>query len=273
MKLLEIIILAIIQGVTEFLPISSSGHLSLFQNIFERMKQTSADHAPLDILLHFGTFIATALFFRREIFQLIKGLFFKPAESHSLLQGHERKILLLIIIATIPTGLMGLTLEPYFELMIDNTLFVSIMLLITALVLLTAKFSSPRRAAWNFGMFIALAIGFAQGLAIIPGLSRSGLTIVTALLLGMDRESAFKFSFLISLPAILGATLLKIKDLNFYDANLMQGYIIGMMLTAVIGYVSLIVLSKMVLTKKLHLFSYYCLAIGALGILLHLYGF
>jgi undecaprenyl-diphosphatase len=273
MKLFEIIILAIIQGLTEFLPISSSGHLSLFQNIFEKIKGTSSENATLDILLHFGTFIATALFFRKEIVQLIKGLFSKKPQDHSLFQGHERKIVLVIAIAMIPTVLMGLLLEPYFEVMIDNTLLVGIMLFITALILFTAKFSSPRKNAWEIGLFIALAVGLAQGLAIIPGLSRSGLTIVTALLLGMDRESAFRFSFLISLPAIFGATLLNVKELNFYDVNLMGGYIIGMTVTAVIGYVSLIVLGKMVLTKKIHLFSYYCLAIGALGIFLYLYGF
>ncbi len=273
MKLLEIIILAIIQGLTEFLPVSSSGHLSLFQNILEKLKGSSSESATLDVLLHFGTFIATALFFRREIVQLINGLFSKQKKDHSLFLGQERRVILLIAIAMIPTALMGLLLEPYFEGMIDNTLLVGIMLLITTLILFASKFSSPRRKAWEFGLVIALAIGFAQGFAIVPGLSRSGLTIVTALLLGVERESAFKFSFLISLPAILGATLLKAKELNFYDANLMQGYIIGLLLTAVIGYVSLIVLGKMVLTQKLHLFSYYCLAIGALGIILYLYGF
>lgn len=273
MKLIEIVLLAIIQGLTEFLPVSSSGHLALLQNIFEKLKGVSSENATLDILLHFGTLVATAIFFRREIIQLALGLFAKPSSGHSLFRGKERRIILFIIIALIPTVLMGLFLEPFFENMIDSTLLVGLMLFMTALILFASKFFSPRKSAWELGFMVALIIGFSQGLAIIPGLSRSGLTIVTALMLGVDRESSFKFSFLISLPAIFGATLLRLKEINFSDAIMMQGYIIGMALTAVIGYVSLIVLGKMVLTKKLHLFSYYCFAMGALGIVLYLCGF
>ncbi len=181
---------------------------------------------------------------------MTRGFFSKEYREDILFHGHERKIIFLIALSIIPTALMGFLFEPFFEGMIDNTLLVSIMLLATGFILFTSKFFYAQKNKWDFGILAALIIGLAQGFSILPGLSRSGLTIATALMLGVNRESAFKFSFLISMPAILGATLLKIKDLNFYDTNVIQGYIIGMVITAVVGYVSLIILGKMVLTKN-----------------------
>ena len=208
MGFLEIVILAIIQGLTEFLPVSSSGHLALFQNIFEKLKGVTSENATLDILLHFGTLVATAFFFRKEIIQLARGFFSKESRKDSLFQGYERKIIFLIVLSLIPTALMGFFFNPYFEGMIHNTLLVGIMLSVTSLVLFISKYGRPRKNKWDFGILEALIIGLAQGFSILPGLSRSGLTIVTALMFGVDRESAFKFSFLISMPAILGATRL-----------------------------------------------------------------
>ncbi|MEW5807748.1 MAG: undecaprenyl-diphosphate phosphatase [Acidobacteriota bacterium] len=269
MTLLEIIILSIIQGLTEFLPISSSGHLAIMQTLFERWSNKVTENATLDILLHFGTLMATAIYFRRELFDLGRGFFYKARIEGSIFSGYERRILILIVVSLIPTGIIGLLIEPLFEEMLHSVILVGIMLGITALSLFLTKFSNPSRGLWEVRVRDALIVGTVQGLAVIPGLSRSGLTIATALILGWKREEAFRFSFLISMPAILGATLLQMIKIDFSNGTMMN-YLSGMLLAGIVGYISLFFLRSIIIVKKFHIFSFYCLAAGAFAIIIAL---
>lgn len=270
MTFFEIMILAVIQGLTEFLPVSSSGHLSMMQTIFERSKGILTENATLDILLHFGTLLATVLFFRKEILALVRGLFPGLQREDSVFRGRGRRMIVLIICALVPTGAIGLGLGPIFEKMLHNNLLVGIMFGLTAAILYTSRYFVPSKSFASVTMADAFIIGIIQGIAVMPGLSRSGVTIATALMLGWDRKDAFDFSFLISIPAILGATLLEIKHLQFQDMSTMRNYCAGLIIAGVIGYVSLIFLRHMVIGKRFYLFSFYCAAAAIASIIIYL---
>ncbi len=266
MSFIEIIILAIIQGLTEFLPVSSSGHLAIMQGIFEKAQEIVTQNATLDIMLHFATLFATAIFFRREIIDLVRGSSTRHARSASSLKGSERKTLVLMIVALIPTGIIGLVLNPFFEGMLHNMFLVGIMLGITSIMLFTSRFFASSKNTHDIRITDAVIVGLAQGIAVIPGLSRSGLTIAAALMLGWEREYAFKFSFIISMPAILGATLLEMRNLHVRNVPMLGSYFLGMVIAGVIGYLSLILLRHTVTGRKFHIFSYYCALVACCAI-------
>jgi undecaprenyl-diphosphatase len=245
---MQTIILGLIQGLTEWLPISSTGHLRLTEHFLNL-------NVPIlfDVLLHGGTLIVTLLFFRKDIKNILIALAKRDFKTEN------GKLIPLIIVGTIPTALIGVIFGNAIEALFSNLLPIAGAFVICGVALYSSKIGNERKD--SIGYLEALAIGTAQGIAIIPGLSRSGLTIAVALLLGIKREKAFKFSFLLSVPAIIGAL-----GLTFYtqhDALAFAGVdwteiLVGIAVSTVVGYFALRLLRKIVADKKFYFFAFYC---------------
>ena len=258
MSFLESVILGIVQGLTEFLPISSSGHLVLIQ----RLLGLGDVDLLFDIFLHLGTLGAVIFFFRKDLFNIILNI----NKIFNIRTNPEARILFLIIIASIPTAFIGFFFKGYFEKIFDNIGLVACFLFVTGLLLFTSeRFIGTIKGKDILGMKISdsLIIGFMQGLAIAPGISRSGATISAGIFRGIDRELTARFSFLLSIPAVLGAFLFKIKD---YKQMLVTVDIIplvsGTVLAFVSGYFALKILFKVLRTHRLDIFAYYCWMVG-----------
>ncbi len=259
MGIFEALILGIIQGLTEFLPVSSSGHIELGKAILNI--QTS-DNLLYSIVVHAATALSTIIVFRKTIFDIFKGLFeFKNNESlHYTLK---------IILSMIPVGVIGVLFEEKLEaLFTGNVLLVGSMLILTGLLLTFTYFSKKTTKDISYGR--AFIIGIAQAIAILPGVSRSGSTISTALILGVDKEKATRFSFIMVLLPILGATLLKLKD-YFETPSLAGGIstpalVIGFLAAFISGLLACTWMISIVKKGKLIYFAYYCFAIGLISI-------
>ncbi len=251
-----------IQGLTEFLPISSSGHLVFFQSFL------GLREPPLffDVMLHFATLLVVLLFFRKEVLKITQGLMaiFRRRNPH------EGRILLLwVLLASLPTGLIGFLFKDWFEMLFSKPRVVGSMFLLTGLSLWLTRWTKPNgRALREMRWIDALLIGTAQGIAIIPGISRSGATISMALLCGLDRELSGRFSFLISIPAILGALVLERNKIGSSSEWFIL--MVGMVTALGIGLLSLTFLMKVIRIGKLSNFSYYCFAMGGLTLILTL---
>ncbi|OHD57129.1 MAG: hypothetical protein A2Y33_09395 [Spirochaetes bacterium GWF1_51_8] len=269
MDILQSIILAVVQGLTEFLPISSSGHLALADKLFG---PGTAD-LRFFAIVHFGTMFATIFVFWDEIAKLFKSLGTIPQAVREKKMNGELKMVLYIIIASIPTGFMGIFLKDKFESLTQSAVIVGACLLVTGTILLVTKFvRQSERTENNFGFLRALVLGVAQGVAILPGVSRSGTTIATSLYLGAERKFAGRLSFLISLPAILAVNLLEWFDPQAAcpaDGLLPKlPYIIGFVVAFGVGFLALKLLLKIVESGKFWIFSFYCFAIGITAIVL-----
>jgi len=256
----QAIFLGVVQGLTEFIPVSSSGHLVFFQSLFG-LKEPQLF---FDIMLHLGTLMAVVVFFRGDIWEIARRVrrSLKEKESYP-----STKIFIWIILATIPTGLMGILLKDWFESLFSEPKIVGGMLLITGSILwLTRLANKEGRTIESMTWIDSILIGIAQGIAIIPGISRSGATISAGLFRGLDRELSGKFSFLLSIPAILGATVLHLREIGT------QGEIglsfLGMAVAFIVGLVSLMLLMKIIRQGKISSFSYYCWGMGITMILL-----
>jgi len=261
MTVFQAIFLAVVQGLTEFLPVSSSGHLVFFQSLFGLEEPQVA----FDVMLHLGTLLAVVVYLRADISQILQGTWEWVKGRR---EGEEKaKLLLWIVVATVPTGLMGILFKDWFEALFSRPQAVGLMLLVTGGVLwLTRTVKKNEKTSGKIGVMDALIIGIAQGVAIIPGISRSGATISTGLFRGLHRELAGKFSFLLSIPAVLGAAFLKFREI---DTGAEFGVtFIGMTVAFVIGLLSLKLLMKIIRAGKLSGFAYYCWAMGILMILL-----
>lgn len=248
MDLLQAIILGLIQGGTEWLPISSTGHLRLTELFFNL-------RVPLlfDVILHVGTLIVILLFFRKDI----KNIFAALAKLD--FKTENGRLILLIIVGTIPTALIGVLFGSAIEAVFSGLLPIAGAFVICGVALYSSKSVNENKA--SIGYLDALVIGTVQGMALIPGLSRSGLTISVALLLGLKREKAFKFSFLLSVPAIIGAL-----GLTLYTQHNMLALagvdwteiLAGIAASIIVGYLALKLLRKIVAEKKFYLFAFYC---------------
>jgi len=252
MNLIEVLILAIVQGITEWLPISSSGHLVIVQ-------QLMGLNVPVffDVTLHVGTLISVVVFLRREITNILK------AVAQLGFKTEEGKLATLIVIGSIPTAIIGFLFQNLFESFFSNLLAVGVAFMVTGCILYATKLTHNGNKSINY--FDALFIGTAQGIALIPGVSRSGITISTGLLRRIKKEKAFQYSFLLYIPAVIGAAIeTSVTEWN----NLVAGeadifaMIFGFVVTAIVGYVFLILLFKVVVKEKFHVFAYYCWAIG-----------
>lgn len=255
-------VLGVVQGLTEFLPVSSSAHLVITQNLFGFKEP----QLLLDIILHLGTLAAVALFLWKEIVDIAAG----TVQGCAAIVKREPKPLeknpafftgLCVIIATVPTGLMGVFFKDTFEAMFGSVTMVGFFLLVTGCVLFATKFVKPVSGK-KLTVGDALIIGVAQGIAICPGISRSGMTITAGILRRLDPVFVAKFSFLLSIPSILGAAIMHIKDLNGVPLEGLGYLAVGFLSSAISGYVSLVILVRIVKNFKLYLFSWYCWAVG-----------
>ncbi len=244
--MINYIILGIVQGFTEFLPVSSSAHLVVFQKLLGMHGQELA----VSVILHLGTVLALAAFFFKDIRAALR----------------NPRLLWFILIVTVITGAIGITGKDFFEQLFTSVKLVGAALLCTGTILLTAgRFQKGTRTALKASD--AGILGLVQGIAIIPGISRSGITISTLLFRGIDKETGFRFSFLACIPAILGAALLEAKDINVSFRAGALNLTVGFLFSFISGIAALAVLEKALQKAKIHYFGYYCLAAGALTLL------
>jgi len=272
--LLQGAFLGLLQGLTEFLPVSSSGHLALFEILFG-LKESNLF---FNIMVHLGTLAAVICFFWKDLWMLIRDT---ALGILSLVRGMSwrevdttypsLKLAGLLIVATIPTGIMGIFFIDQFESMFGSLRAIGFAFLITSvLVWATQFFRKGQLEGRTVGPVKALCIGVLQGIAITPGISRSGSTISVAMMLGMGRQAAARFSFLLSIPAILGASLLELKDLNLEGVNssAMLPPIVGAIIAAGAGYWAIKFLMGVLEHKHFHYFACYTLALGVLTLFL-----
>ncbi len=272
--LLKSILLGLIQGLTEFLPISSSGHLVIFKSFLDIETQG----VVWEIALHFGTLLAIFAVFYKDIFMILKSvcLSYKKlgaGESFNRIIENDphARIFLLVIIGTVPTVTIAFLFKNTFENLFNKPVLAGYMMLVTGTVLWFTKYSfSSNIRKKRLGIVDSLIIGTVQGLAIMPGISRSGTTIATATFRTVDRETASKFSFLLVIPVIIGGMAMMIRDTITLKNNEISYLIIGSLIAAITGYISLRFLIKIVKTGKLHFFSYYCWPFGLFIILFFL---
>lgn len=256
---LEAVILGIIQGLTEFLPVSSSGHLEIAKFIFGE-NAIGEESLMMTIVLHFATALSTIVVFWRDIIRIIVGLFNKEDNRY-------RKFTLYIIISLIPAGVVGLLFEDVITaLFTDNLILVSSMLLVTAFLLYIADSNKFAKEEDN-GPVKAFIIGIAQAIAIIPGISRSGATISAALLLKIDRAEAARFSFLMVLPLIIGKMILDISSGELAATSIDRNeLLLGFGGAFVTGIFACNWMINIVRHAKLKYFAWYCVVVAILGI-------
>lgn len=263
MELIKAIILGALQGLTEFLPVSSSGHLVLGSELLNFQEQGVA----FGIFVHFGTLISVCIVFRKELTAMI-------AAPFAVMRGTADKDLkhyflwdIYIVVATLPAVGAGLFLKDSIEGIFANILLVYCMLFVTGLIMTVTPYIKERKVPLNYPR--ALLIGCAQAMAIFPGLSRSGSTIFVGMLLGINRETVARFSFIMSIPAILGAVVLQSKDLldNPPEASSLLLIAAGTIAAAIAGYFAIVLLLNVIRRNKLQYFGYYCLLLASAGLL------
>jgi undecaprenyl-diphosphatase len=258
MSLIISIILGAIQGLTEFLPISSSAHLVFAEHLLRLSPNIRLSY---DVILHLGTTLALLIFFGKRIGQIIKSLFIDDKTQRQT----NFHLVFYIIIGSIPVGIVGGLLKDKIELTFTQPIFPAIFLLITGLFLIATKFVQGQSTKINTKT--AFIIGIAQAIALLPGISRSGATIATALLLGISNIEAFEFSFLLSIPAVIGANILTFSD--FKNINIpISVVILGIITTVITGILTLFLLRYLVMKKRIYYFGFYCLALGILALIL-----
>lgn len=247
MELHKVLVLGLLQGLTEFLPVSSSGHLVVAQKLFN----FSQPPVFFDILLHLGTLISIVIYLRRKIFKFY-------------LNFYNWK---LIIIGSLPAGLIGFFLNNYLITIFDSLTLVGFAFLVTAFLLFSTRVVKNNQKSLNqLTIKDALAVGLLQALALLPGVSRSGSTITAGLWRGLKNKQAFFFSFLLGLPAMFGALALQLTDLPQNRISLLPG-LLGLITAAISGLLALKILEKVLTSRKLFYFAFYCLFAGLVIIL------
>lgn len=270
-------VLGFVQGVAEFLPISSSGHLTLLQHFFGMPEPDQL----FNILLHFATLLAVCIYYIQDVVEMIVEFFRGIASLFSRQPSHgnppeARRLVLLVIVGTLPLFVVML-IKDQVEALGSSPVFVSCALLVTGCVLfLSDRMAGGKKTARNATMKDVLLVGVAQGCATIPGLSRSGCTISAGMVVGFDRKFAVRYSFLMSLPAVLGATILEVKDVFGAEGGLPEGmlpkYLLGMVIAGVVGYFSIRLVNLLASKGKFGAFAYYCWAAGLIFLILSLMG-
>ncbi len=243
---LDALILGLVQGVTEWLPVSSSAHLALLQKLMG-----ISPPVLFDIALHLGTLLAVTVYMRDDIIRLI----------------HRKDLLAYLALASIPTAIIGFALHDFFESFFSNVAAIGVALIITGIVLFCTRFAKEKA---KLAPASAFAIGIAQGIAVAPGISRSGSTIATGMLLGIRREEAARFSFLLSIPAILGAAAFEARHAAFVMPDF-GPTLLGVAAAAVVGYASIDFLLGFLKKGDLSVFSWYCWLLGAAAIIWGIY--
>lgn len=274
MTIIKAIILGIVQGLTEFLPVSSSGHLAVTQHLLGVPEDRILF---LTVLLHFGTLLSIFYVYAKDIgmiiLEFIKMLLELFTGKGFRINNEYRKLGIMIIVATIPTGLMGVFLKDVFASLYSSTLIIGFALLITGTLLWFAEgFSSGKRNINDMRWYDAVIVGIFQGFAITPGISRAGSTIVGSLFRGFNKELATRFSFLIAIPTILGATLLEVKsavEMGLGDFTF-GVLLVGVLSAFLSGILAIKTLINFIKKEKLSYFSYYTWTVGAIVIVVSL---
>ncbi|RLE24369.1 MAG: UDP-diphosphatase [Acidobacteria bacterium] len=268
MTLIQALVLAFVQGMTEFLPVSSSGHLALFGRLFG-MK---APDINFDVVLHMATLLAVLIYYRKQLIDLTVSLFLRKrgvgfAES-------PLRFLFFVILTSIPTGIIGLALDSRMEKLHENLVFVGVCFFITAAMLLITHRKQKKgisgTALLSVSWWVPALIGVAQGIAVLPGVSRSGFTIGAALLLGISATDSADYGFLVSIPAILGAFLLKLSGISAMGFSL--NYVLGFVLAFLVGLVSIRLVVIFVEKARLHYFAAYMAILSVLTLILGIVG-
>jgi len=291
MTLLQSVFLGIIQGVTEFLPVSSSGHLAIVQNLFHVDTEGTV---LFNILLHLGTLVVVFIVFRKDIIRLIRaviGMIRDLAANAAISRSNAksgklrpyrrvvgtnyRKFALLLIISTIPTGIIGIIGKKLIADASSTLVVPGVFLLVTGVLLLLSDRAEhctkiPQDVTYREG----LIVGIAQGFATLPGLSRSGSTISAGLLCGFDRTFAVKYSFILSIPAILGAAVLELKDVAWgtISGTELGIYAAGVVCAGIVGYICFRFMMVIVQKRKFKFIALYCFAAGVFAIAAHFMG-
>lgn len=248
---LEMLILSVVQGIAEFLPISSSGHLVLLQHAFGGMKETIL----INVVLHAGTLLSILCIYHQQIIEILT---------------KHRRLIGMLIIGTIPAAIAGLTIKRFYAEALESPWISGSMLIVTGIGLLWIRNQPEGTTDYsNITWKQALAIGCFQAVGILPGISRSGSTIFAGLLFGLNRNSAATFSFLLAIPAILGATILELKDIGEATPDGMPRlYLLaGAGLSFVVGLFALVWLKRWLNQGKLHYFAYWCIPVGLISLL------
>ena len=258
MNEIDAIILGVIQGLTEFLPVSSSGHLEITRELLST-NQLPSDNLLMTSVLHFATALSTILVFRKDIYDLIKGLFDKENKT-------SKSYVIKILIAIVPAGLVGFLLSDEIEFLFSgNMTLVGIMLIITGTLLFLTKILKTKN--FKISSVHALIIGLSQAFAVIPGITRSGATICTSLFLGNNKSEAAKFSFLIVIPVIFGAILKDVLSGDIFDNEIkISILIIGFISSFLTGVLACKLMLKIVANNNLIYFSFYCFVLGIISI-------
>ncbi len=255
-------ILGILQGVTEWLPVSSSGHLALMQRIM-----VSQNSVLFDVMVHSGTLLAVLFFFWRDVLVVLRNLLetfpdILKGGFRAFSSSYERLFSWYLVLATAPIVVIGLLLQDYVNEIFNSVRLVGICFMITGVWLLLTKFSGGEG---RVNLRSSLLIGLAQAAAILPGISRSGSTIATGMLSGLNREEAARFSFLLSIPAITGALMLEVFKWGLNSA-ITTSNLVGFLTSFLVGMLSIRLLFEVIRSGRFHLFSIYCFGVGLLAL-------
>ena len=276
MSIWQSIILGVVQGLTEFLPISSSGHLVLSQKLFGLQP-----NLPFIVLVHLGTLLAVIIYFFRDIVGLIWG-FFSGIRKIFVEREHPRavyysntlfKISCFLVLGSIFTGIVALIFKDFFEGLFSSIFSVGAFLILTGVFIVLAEWiGTGKRFSPQMNFVDAILIGLAQGLAVAPGLSRAGTTISASLALNLERKFAARFSFLMAIPAILGAGVFELKDLILLGTTKIGLVVLlsGFIASFVCGYLAITLFMNMISRMSIRVFAYYCFVVGAFTIALSL---
>lgn len=276
MDIIQAIIMGLVQGLTEFLPVSSSAHLVIVPELMG-VKSSLA----FDTLLHLGTLVAVVGYFWKDILAMIKAFIsslmdiFRGNFKENIKEDPFKRLTWLVVVGTIPAGLMGVLFKSQFESLFSSVAAVGFFLLLTGVILWGAEWIAKRNSEKEgkeikeVSFTNSLVIGIFQGFAIAPGISRSGSTIAAALFSGMERKLAARYSFLLSIPAILGAALVQAKDIVSFEANL-SVLIAGFLSAVIFGYLAVRFMMDYIQKHSLILFAYYCWIVGALTLIISL---
>ncbi len=260
---IKALILGIIQGITEFVPVSSSGHLVLANHFIGLELQD----ITFEIALHIGTLLSVLIFFRKEILILLSSLY--NIRDRSKERVRDRRIILYLLTGTVVTGFLGIMMKASVEKVFYNPLFSAFMLLVTGTIIFISDYIRPGEILMaKTGIGKSVIIGISQAFAILPGISRSGSTIATGIFLGLKRAEAARFSFLLSIPAILGATLFDFRKFTVIRTEYLPGYALGTIAAFISGYLVISLLLTLIKKRQLKFFSFYCWTVAILVILI-----
>lgn len=268
MEYLETILIALLQGVTEFLPISSSGHIVIAQAL---LGQDLEAGMTFNIVVHFGTLISITLYFYRDLKSMAVSAFQALRAPAHIVDNWNRdenlRLNLYVLLSMIPAGIAGFTVRHQLDAVFGNPVGVSFMFLFTGVFLFATKFFADGVKKLN--VMNTFVIGIAQAVSLIPGVSRSGATISMGVFLGVKKEDIARFSFIMMLPVVAGATLVEVLEmgLGYVDTTIIPHLILGFLVALVSGYYSLKYLIILFKSKGIHLFAWYCWAVGVLGLL------